>query len=157
MQIVWHWGSTKDFSCSGGVWENNFMSLVPLKKLFLKVYNLKNSNLEESGREWMVSTQGFVEPIHLSRFLGVMIVDLTPSIYCFMSLQWHCRPAPMDKLPTKRFLHGVKLILREHQNLILLIRDMVVKRCNRWFGHETIHPTKKITSMNLLQMSCVIT
>ena len=63
----------------------------------------------------MVSTQGFVEPIHLSRFLGVMIVDLTPSIYCFMSLQWHCRPAPMDKLPTKRFLHGVKLILREHQ------------------------------------------
>ena len=77
----------------------------------LKLYNLSNSNLEESGREWMVSTQGFVEPIHLSRFLGVMIVDLTPSIYCFMSLQWHCRPAPMDKLPTKRFLNGVKSIL----------------------------------------------
>ena len=40
---------------------------------------------------------------------------------------------------------------------ILLIRDMVVERCNRRFGCETIHPTKKFTSMNLLQMSCVIT
>ena len=41
--------------------------------------------------------------------------------------------------------------------VILLIRDMVVERCNKQFGRETIHPTKKITSMNLLQMSCVIT
>ena len=41
--------------------------------------------------------------------------------------------------------------------IILLISDMVVKRCNRRFGCETIHPTKKNTSMNLLQMSCVIT
>ena len=40
---------------------------------------------------------------------------------------------------------------------ILLIRDMVVERCNRWFGCQTIHPTPKFTSMNLLQMSCVIT
>ena len=40
---------------------------------------------------------------------------------------------------------------------ILLIRDMVVESCNRRFGSETIHPTKKLTSMNLLQMSCVIT
>ena len=39
---------------------------------------------------------------------------------------------------------------------ILLIRDMVVKRCNRRFGRETIHPTKQFTSMNLLQISCVI-
>ena len=34
---------------------------------------------------------------------------------------------------------------------------MVVKSCNRRFGHETLHPTKKFTSMNLVQMSCVIT
>ena len=40
---------------------------------------------------------------------------------------------------------------------ILLIKDMVVKRCNRRFGCETIHPTQKFTSMNLLQMPCVIT
>ena len=40
---------------------------------------------------------------------------------------------------------------------ILLIRDMVVKRWNRQFGCETIHPTQKFTSMNLLQMTCVIT
>ena len=40
---------------------------------------------------------------------------------------------------------------------ILLIRDMVVESCNRRFGRETIHPTKKINSMKLLQMSCVIT
>ena len=40
---------------------------------------------------------------------------------------------------------------------ILLIRDMVVERCNRRFGCETIHPTQKFISMNLLQMSCVIT
>ena len=40
---------------------------------------------------------------------------------------------------------------------ILLIRDMVAKGCNRRFGSETIHPTQKLTSMNLLQMSCVIT
>ena len=36
---------------------------------------------------------------------------------------------------------------------ISLIRDMVVERCNRQFCHETIHPTKKFTSMDLLQMS----
>ena len=41
--------------------------------------------------------------------------------------------------------------------LILLIRDMVVECCKRRFGCETIHPTKKNTSMNLLQMSFVIT
>ena len=40
---------------------------------------------------------------------------------------------------------------------ILLIRDMVVERWNRRFGCETIHPTQKFTSMNLLQMPCVIT
>ena len=39
---------------------------------------------------------------------------------------------------------------------ILLIRDMVVERCNRQFGRETVHPTKKFTSINLLQMSCVM-
>ena len=39
---------------------------------------------------------------------------------------------------------------------IVLIRDMVVERCYRRFGCETIHPTQKFTSMNLLQMSCVI-
>ena len=38
---------------------------------------------------------------------------------------------------------------------ILLIRDMVVKRCYRWFGCETIHPTQKFTSMNLLPMPCM--
>ena len=40
---------------------------------------------------------------------------------------------------------------------ILLIRDMVVERCNRLFGCQTIHSTQKLTSMNLLQMSCVRT
>ena len=39
----------------------------------------------------------------------------------------------------------------------LLIRGMVVQCCYRWFGCETIHPTQKFTSMNLLQMPCVIT
>ena len=34
---------------------------------------------------------------------------------------------------------------------------MVVKLWNRQFGCETIHPTQKFISMNLLQMSCVIT
>ena len=28
--------------------------------------------------------------------------------------------------------------------VILLIRDMVVERCNKQFGRETIHPTKKL-------------
>ena len=41
--------------------------------------------------------------------------------------------------------------------LILLIRDMVVKRSYRRFGCETIHPIQKCILMNLLQMSCVIT
>ena len=36
---------------------------------------------------------------------------------------------------------------------ILLIRDMVVERWNRQFGCETIHPTQKFTSMNLLQIT----
>ena len=40
---------------------------------------------------------------------------------------------------------------------ILLIRDTVVKSCNRRFGRETIHLTQKFTSMNLLQMPCVVT
>ena len=40
---------------------------------------------------------------------------------------------------------------------ILLIRDMVVESWNRQFGRQTIHPTQKFTSMNLLQMPCVIT
>ena len=40
---------------------------------------------------------------------------------------------------------------------ILLIRDMVVNYCNRWFGCETIHPEENLILMNLLQMSCVIT
>jgi hypothetical protein len=39
----------------------------------------------------------------------------------------------------------------------LLIRDMVVECCCRRFGCETIHPTQKFTSMNLLQMTFVIT
>ena len=43
------------------------------------------------------------------------------------------------------------------QVIYYLIRDMVVKRWNRRFGCETIHPTQKFTSMNLLQMPCVIT
>ena len=34
---------------------------------------------------------------------------------------------------------------------------MVVERCNRQFGCETIHLTQKFTTMNLLQMPCVIT
>ena len=40
---------------------------------------------------------------------------------------------------------------------ILLIIDMVIKRCNGRFGCETINPTQKFTSMNLLQMFWVIT
>ena len=54
---------------------------------------------------------------------------------------------------------GVIPILRlqalENRNLI--IRDMVVESWNRQFGRETMHPTKKNTSMNLLRLSCVIT
>ena len=38
---------------------------------------------------------------------------------------------------------------------ILLIRDIVVKCCNRRYGCETIHPAQKFTSMNLLQMPCI--
>ena len=34
---------------------------------------------------------------------------------------------------------------------------MVVERCYRQLGRETIHPTQNFISMNLLQMSCVIT
>ena len=41
--------------------------------------------------------------------------------------------------------------------LLILIRDMVVERCSRKFGCETIHPTQKFTSINLFQMSCLIT
>ena len=41
--------------------------------------------------------------------------------------------------------------------IILSIRDVIVKRCHRRFGCETINPTQKFTSMNLLQMFCVIT
>ena len=40
---------------------------------------------------------------------------------------------------------------------ILLIRDVVVKHCYRRFGCETIPPTQKFISINLLQMSCVKT
>jgi hypothetical protein len=32
-----------------------------------------------------------------------------------------------------------------------------VQSCNRRFGRQTIHPTQKFTSMNLLQMPCFIT
>jgi hypothetical protein len=42
-------------------------------------------------------------------------------------------------------------------HIFLLIRDMVVKDWNRQFGCETIHPTQRFPSMNLLQMPCVIT
>ena len=35
--------------------------------------------------------------------------------------------------------------------------DMVIKCCNRRFGRETIHPAQKFSSMNLLQMPCMIT
>ena len=42
--------------------------------------------------------------------------------------------------------------------IILLIRDMVVESWNRRFCRETIHPTKIFsTSMNLLQMPCMVT
>jgi hypothetical protein len=47
--------------------------------------------------------------------------------------------------------------LHLHSTHILLIREMVVESCNRRFGCETIHSTQKFTSMNLLQMPCVIT
>ena len=36
-------------------------------------------------------------------------------------------------------------------------RQVYFGSCYRRFGCETIHPTQKFTSMNLLQMSCVIT
>ena len=42
-------------------------------------------------------------------------------------------------------------------SIILLMRDMVVKCWKRRFGCETIHSTQKFTSMNFLQMPCVIT
>ena len=32
-----------------------------------------------------------------------------------------------------------------------------VQCCYKRFGHQTIHPTQKFASMNLLQMPCVIT
>ena len=41
--------------------------------------------------------------------------------------------------------------------IILLVRDMVVERWNRRFGCKTINHTQKFTSMNLLQMPCMIT
>ena len=34
---------------------------------------------------------------------------------------------------------------------------MVVERCYRKYCCENIHPTQKFISMNLLQMSCVVT
>ena len=60
-------------------------------------------------------------------------------------------------------IHSISDINADESNqmrqidIFLLIRDMVVKRWNRQFGCETIHPTQKFTSMNLLQMTCVIT
>ena len=39
---------------------------------------------------------------------------------------------------------------------ILLIRDMVVEHGYRQFGCETIRPTHKFTSMNLLRTPCLI-
>ena len=45
----------------------------------------------------------------------------------------------------------------EFLNDILLIRDTGFQSCNRRFGRETIHPTKKFTSMKLLQISCMLT
>ena len=54
----------------------------------------------------------------------------------------------MRKIKIKRDYH----IHTVPQRLILLIRDMVVECWNRRFGCETIHPTQKFTSMNLLQM-----
>ena len=55
------------------------------------------------------------------------------------------------------FWQSEKTLVMVLKIAILLIRDMVVERCNRRFGYETIHRTQKCISMNLLQMSCVIT
>ena len=45
----------------------------------------------------------------------------------------------------------------KHPNIFLLIRTMVFKHCYRQFGCETILTTQNFPSMNLSQMSCVIT
>ena len=47
--------------------------------------------------------------------------------------------------------------LRLHLYYYYRNRFMYFGSCYRGFGRETVHPTQKFTSMNLLQMSCMIT
>ena len=57
----------------------------------------------------------------------------------------HTSTTRLVKLP-----HWDPSFWKKQGSSILLIRDMVVKRWNRRFGCETIHPTQKFISMNLL-------
>ena len=59
-------------------------------------------------------------------------------------------------LPISRRLNLLLKMGSKFKSVFLLIRDMV-ECCNRRFGCETIHSAQKFTSMNLLQLSCVIT
>ncbi len=79
--------------------------------------------------------------------VGLTIIDFKRSIMPHDSAD---APIPMEGPCQVRILHTAV-----HCYLINNPRD--VQSWNRRFGRETIHPTKKITSMNLLQMSCMMT
>ena len=57
----------------------------------------------------------------------------------------------------EHILHTDRYILEHIWLYSLLLRDMVVEHCYRQFGRQTINPSQKLTSMNSLQLSCMIT
>ena len=83
--------------------------------------------------------------------------DLQFKVQCFQDIGhqdciWSCICLKQEFCSKGVVFIQLKVYNHIH-TIILLIRDMVVGR----FGCETIHPTQKLTSMNLLQMPCMIT
>ena len=87
--------------------------------------------------------------------------DLQFKVQCFQDIGhqdciWSCICLKQEFCSKGVVFIQLKVYNHIH-TIILLIRDMVVERGYRQFGCETIHPTQKLTSMNLLQMPCVMT
>ena len=122
------------------------------------VLQIKNQNLEGllstrlkysqvSYFGYLRQTQGLVKNpnslLQLYVFVTLNLKSQNPSVkfHCLCLVLWIHKPGSI----ILDFCTVTKFIVQ-----ILLIRDMVVECWNRRFGFETIHPTQKFTSMNLL-------
>ena len=72
-------------------------------------------------------------------------IIITNSPFCLNQID----ESPLTMEPTHLWM--------QFHDVILLIRDMVVESWNRQHHSQTIHPTKKFTSMNLFKILWVVT